>query len=246
MVTICSGTIKFYRGVRFFMAKFMNLVYFPVSYARSRKALQWWQKRQSMQLLSEAEKIRDCLLQESFTIRRSLELSLLREDASLINLNRDLLKEMDKFYHYLKQLSDRLSPAYVEDRLPLAIYYLVESWKTSNSKLKIKTNIPAVWNQETTDRSLLILRVLDELLRITTSKVLTEVSISLSLEQREDLCSLSVRISYPDLPTLVTCWQEKDLEYLSQTFKFLFSGECFRWREEQTAVWHFRWMMRSD
>lgn len=238
--------LNLYKNVRIWLAQLMSLFCYPASYLKSQQALQWWQRRQSMQLGAEAEKIRDCLLQQSFTIRRSLELSLLNEDATLTKLNQDLLKEMDKFYHYLKQLSDRLSPAYIEDNLPLAISCLIESWKTHNSNLKIKIERSAVWHQEALDRNFLILRILDELLRITVSELLTEVSIFISLKQQENICALTVSICYPDVATLVYYCGRKDLEYLSQTFEFLMAGQCCSLRENLTVTWYFRWVMKSD
>jgi hypothetical protein len=203
--------------------------------------LQWWQQRQSRWLSCEAEKIRDGLLQESFTIRRSLELSLLNEDSTSTELKQDLLNKMEKFYHSLKQLSDRLSPAYIEDSLLLVIQGVVESWQRCNSNIKIGMEFPTAWRQEPRDRSILILRTLDELLRITSSELVTELSIHISLKQQGNIGELIVHISYPDVLTLDSHWGREDLEYLSQTFQFLTSGQCCRLREELTVVWYFRW-----
>jgi hypothetical protein len=224
----------------------MSLCCFPASYLRSQRALQWWQQRQSGRLSCEAEKIRDGLLQESFTIRRSLELSLLNEDSTSTKLNQDLLKKTENLYHCLNQLSDRLSPAYIEDSLPLAIQCLVESWQRCNSNVQIEMDLPTVWKQEPRDRSLLILRILDELLKIMLSELVTELLIHISLKQQEKIGELIVHISYPDILTLDSHWRRKDLDYLSQTFQFLTSGQCFRRREELTVAWHFRWMTQSD
>ncbi len=224
----------------------MSLLGFPISPIRSQRALQWWQARQSRQLLSEAEKIRDGLLQESFTIRRSLELSLEDGRSTSTKLSQDLLQKMEKFYHSLEQLSDHLSPAYIEDSLPLAIQGVVESWQTYNSKLRIKIELPTAWRQESIERSLIILRVLDELLRITASELVRELSLKISLNQQGNLAELIVQILYPDVPTLVSDWSREDLEYLSQTFEFLTSGQCSRRREELTVAWYFRWVMQLD
>jgi hypothetical protein len=224
----------------------MSMFCFPASYLRSQQALQWWQQRQSGRLSCEADKIRDGLLQESFTIRRSLEVSLLSEDSTSTKLNQELLKKTEKLYHCLKQLSDRLSPAYIEDSLPLAIQCLVESWQKCNSNVKIEMEFPTVWKQEPRDRSLLILRILDELLKITLSELVTELSIHISLKQQGKIGELIVHISYPDILTLGSHWGREDLEYLRQTFQFLTSGQCFRRKEELTVAWYFRWVTQSD
>ena len=47
-----------------------------------KKALQWWYKKKLTQLELETELIRDRLLQESFAMRRSLELSALESNES--------------------------------------------------------------------------------------------------------------------------------------------------------------------
>lgn len=224
----------------------MSVFCSPASYQKSKRALQWWQKRQSRHLSCEAEKIRDGLLQESFTIRRSLELSLLNEKANSTALNQELLKKMEKLDRSLQQLSERLSPAYIEDSLPLAIHSLVEFWISSHSNLKIEMDLPADLWQEPFERSLVILRILDELLLITGAELTTELSIHISLKHQGNVGELIVQISYPDVPTLVSYWSREDLEYLSQTFQFLISGQCCRRREELTVVWCFRWITQLD
>ena len=193
-----SGVVilSLFQTIRVFLAQLMSLCCFPASYLRSQKALQWWQQKQSKQLSREAEKIRDGLLQESFTLRRILELSLLNEDLTSTQLNQDLLEKMEKFHQSLEQLSDRLSPAYIEDSLPLAIQCVVESWQTSNSNVKIEMELPAVWRQEPLDRSLLILKILDELLQMSSSELVTELSIHISLkEQRNTALPAVIRYS---------------------------------------------------
>lgn len=234
------------KTIKFGIAQIMSLFYWPTSYLRLQQALQWWQRRQSRQLSNEAEKIRDNLLQESFTLRRSLEISLLNEDANLTKVNHELLKQMDKFYHYLQQLSDRLSPAYIEDSLPLAISYAVEYWKTYYPNIKIKLNLSADWEQESLDRSLLILNILEELFRTTIAELSTEVSIVLNLEQQQNLCDLTLQISSHHTSALVSYWDRKELEYLSQTFEFLTDGQCSRWKEDFTVNWRFHWVRQSD
>jgi len=224
----------------------MSLFCFPASYLRSQRALQWWQQRQARQLACEAEKIRDGLLQESFALRRSLEVLLNSEDSTSTHASQEWLKKMEKFHHSLAQLSDRLSPAHIEDSLPLAIQCLAESRLACNSNLKIEIELPAVWRQEPLDRSFVILRVLDELLRITLSELLTELSILVSLKQQGNISELIVQFSARDVQTLVSYWCTEDLEYLSQTFQFLTSGQCFRSKKELTVTWYFRWITPLD
>lgn len=219
----------------------MGLLWLLASYLRAQQALQWWSQRQSMQLFREAEKIRDGLLQESFTMRRSLELSLIDDVELSTKTSEDWLKKIQGFHYSLDQLSDRLSPAYIEDSLPLAIQCVVERWRTCNPRLKIEMELPEPWRHEPPDRSMVILRALDELLRITSSELLTEISMHISLKQQGDLGELIVHISYPNVSTLICYSRPKELQYLSQTFRFLTSGQCFCRRKKLTVAWYFRW-----
>lgn len=224
----------------------MMLFWFPTSYLRTQRALQWWHQRQWIQLGSEAHRIRDGLLQESFTIRRSLELSLVDNIDISAKIGQDWLNKIEKFHHYLEQLSDRLSPVHIEYSLPLAIQYLLELWRTCNPKLNIEMDLPTHWWHEPPDRSIVILRVLDELIRISMSKLLTEISIDITLKLQENIGELVVYIFYPDVSTLISYYSLKDLEYLGQTFEMLTSGQCFREIKELSMAWCFRWVTQKD
>ncbi len=141
-----------------------------LSYSRARRALRWWERRRGFQLYCETERIRNGLLQESLAMRRSLELWL--GDTHEISLEhvRGWLKGIEKFHHSLGQLSDRLSPPFVEESLPLAIQYLLELWQTYNPHLNIQMELPGDWQDESPECSRVILIALDELLRITLSQ----------------------------------------------------------------------------
>ena len=134
---------------------------------RIQQALQWWFSRQFLKLFLEAEKIRDDLLQESFTIRRNLDL-LAKDNLSLsTNKTQEYLKQIDNFHHSFVQLSDRLFPASIQDSLPLSIECLLEPWLTSNPHLYFHFDMPLYWRYEQAERSLIVLTILEELLRIT-------------------------------------------------------------------------------
>ena len=228
------------------IACIVSLLWVGASYVKAKQALQWWQARQSMRLFTEAEKIRDGLLQESFAMHRSLERSLADHVSLSTNSSQDWLNNIQEFYHSLKQLSDYLSPAYIEDSLPLAIQSVVEAWQTDNSRIKIEIDLPANWKHEPPDRSLIILRILDELLQITLAELLTNRLIQISLKAQGDVGELIVHISYPDRHSLLSRNNLKELEYLRQTFRFLTSGQCCRRTQGLTVVWCFRWVMQVD
>ncbi|MBV9386188.1 MAG: hypothetical protein JOZ78_07145 [Chroococcidiopsidaceae cyanobacterium CP_BM_ER_R8_30] len=223
-----------------------SILWLLVAFLRVQRALQWWSRRQSIYLLGEAKKIQDGLLQESFALRRSLEQSLVDDIGPSAESRRDWLKQIEKFYHDLEQLSDRLSPAYIEDSLPLGIQSLLKLWQTCHPLLKIEMELPGYWRHEPPDRSLIILRALDELLQITSSELLTEILIRISLKSQGDLGELIVHISYPDKPTLVCYSNLKELEYLSQSFRILTSGKCFRRKKELKVTWYFQWVSQLE
>lgn len=199
-----------------------------------------------MQLFIEAENIREGLLQDSFSMRRSLELSLGDKFEPSAKLHKDWLEKVEHFHHSLEELNDRLSPAYIEDSLPLALQYALNTWKRRHPQLTFQMELPAKWRQEALERSRVILMALDELLRITLSKFLTETSIYIQLKPQGCKGELRVQITYPDESTLTSSSSSKDLDYLSQAFCFLTSGQCFHQQNNLTVTWCFRWKAPKD
>ncbi|MBR8838312.1 MAG: hypothetical protein DSM106950_31000 [Stigonema ocellatum SAG 48.90 = DSM 106950] len=211
------------------------------SHNKTQQALQWWFFRQSSKLFLEAEKIRDGLLQESFTIRRNLELLPVDNDELSVNKTQEFLKKTDDFHQSLAELSDRLSPAYLQDSLPLAIECLLEQWLTSHPELYFHIDLPTYWRDESAERSLIILRALEELLRITLPEVLTQISIYISLKELGNVGELTVTITYPDVSTGQTYSSIPELGFLYESFRFLTSGKCFCRSKNLSAAWYFRW-----
>ncbi len=206
---------------------------------RTQKALQWWFQRQSIHLSHEAETIRDGLLQEAFTIRRSLELSLGENDYNSVKQSQDWLNKVENFHHSLQQLSDRLSPVNIEHSLPMAILWVLESWQISHPQLKFQIYMPTYWRQEKFEQSIVVLRTLDEFLQITSAGI-TE-SIHINLKPKGNLGELTIKSSYPNLAAFKYYSYTNDLKYLSQTFKILTSGQSFCRKKNLTVTWYFRW-----
>ncbi len=211
------------------------------SHNKTQQALQWWFFRQSLKLSMEAEKIRDGLLQESFTIRRNLELLPADNLELSVNKAQECLEKTDNFHQSLAQLSDRLFPSYLQDSLPLAIECLLEPWLTSHPDLYFHIDIPSNWRNEPADRSLIVLRSLEELLRITLPDILTQVSIYISLTKLRNMGQLKVKITYPDVTALNMYSNIPELGYLYESFRFLTSGKCFCRSQDLSAAWYFLW-----
>lgn len=211
------------------------------SYLKTKQALQWWQGRQVLQLSQEAEKIRNGLLQESFTIRRSLELLPVDNSELLVKKSRDCLEKLDNFHHSLSQLSDRLSPAHVEDSLPLAIQSVVEQWQAHYPRLHLHLDLPTHWQDELPNKSMLIIRVLEELLQITLSEILADIDIYISLSPKGKMGELLIHISYDNAARMLSYSSLKELKYLRQIFQTLTLGKCC-YRQHYLAVdWFLIW-----
>ncbi|MDF5710707.1 MAG: hypothetical protein PUP90_24320 [Nostoc sp. S4] len=219
----------------------MSLVRFLTSYQRIQQSLQWWSSRQSMKLFVEAEKIRDDLLQESFTIRRNLD--LLRVDNLNVSDNKiqECLKQIDNFHHSLVQLSDRLFPASLQDSFPLAIECLLEPWLVSNPQLYFQIDLPVYWRHEPAERSLIVLIALNELLTITLAEVLASTSIYINLKQQKTIGKLIVEITYTNMSTFVLHSRLPELNYLYESFRLLTSGKCFSKTNNLRISWYFYW-----
>lgn len=203
--------------------------------------MQWWQGRQALQLSQEAKKIRDGLLQESFTIRRSLELLPVDDLELLVKKSHDCLERFDNFHHSLSQLSDRFSPAYIEDSLPLAIQSVVEQWQARYPKLHLHLDLPTHWRHESHHQNMLILRVLEELLQITLLELLADITIHISLSLKGNLRELCIHISYDHAAHTLSYSSLKELEYLRQIFQTLMPGKCY-YRQHYLAInWSFIW-----
>ena len=215
----------------------MTLFLFFASYFKTQRALQWWTQRQARQLSNEAEKIRDGLLQESFAIRRSLELSNSAEISPKISL--DLLNQIEQLYRSLEQLSEQIFPLYLDHSLPLAIQSLVELWRSRNPRLSWQLDLPTEWRHDCSEHRITVLKVLEELLEITSSQLSTETPVYISLKLQGNVVKLIVHTTYSDASSLIS--NAKELEYLSQTFRFLTAGRCFRRRNALKVAWYFSW-----
>jgi hypothetical protein len=94
------------------------------SIGQARRSLRWWHGQWSRHLHQEAEAIRNGLLQETFVLRRQIELYQAQATTA-----EQVLATADQFHLALKALSDRLSPPYSDDSLPHALRHSVAAWQ---------------------------------------------------------------------------------------------------------------------
>lgn len=217
------------------------MIMFVNTYHRMQQSLQWWSFRQSLKLSMEADKIREELLQELFTVRRNLELSAINNQELSIDKTQDSLKQINHLHRSLSQLSDRLFPSYLQDNFPLAIASLLERWILSYPYLNFHISMPFSWRYESAEYSLIVLNALEELFVITLPELLTPTSINISLQQKHTLAQLVVKITHPDISILMPYSSLIELDYLCETFRILTSGKLFYRRNKYAVAYYFYW-----
>ena len=219
------------------------------------KAWQWWYNQKLTQLESEANLIRDQLLQESLAIRRSLELSLVQADKSnsSSSSHQKCVERLEQFSFTLKELSDRLYPPYLNEGLPFALQYSVERWQKQMPKCKFKLNLPQAWLHETSTDSSIVLSILEDLFRIQEAKTLSNNLIFIDLQQNLFGCRANneLKIIFEEKNDQATVRDnlakhdafsnKQELQYLQQIFESLTSGSCRNILTEDSNIWLFKW-----
>lgn len=201
------------------------------------KAMQWWDHRRSLHLQHQIEQLRDQSLQEIFAIRRSIE--LIEFDQHRFDQQRqDWLTQAEQLHRSLEQISHHLSPFYIEESLPLAIQYQLDSLQFDSVRL----DLPIDWLDEPPARNRIILAVLSELLHLACDRRV-QSTIRVQLKAQKRLAKLAVQITYFDKKAIVDCGNNQELKYLVRSFRLLTSGWCLHRRQGQTATWHFYWQL---
>jgi len=217
------------------------MIMFVKSYHRIQQALQWWSFRQSLKLSVEADKIREELLQELFTVRRNLELSAIDNQDVSIEKSQSYVKQIDHLHRSLARLSDRLFPSYLQDNFPLAIENLLEPWIVSYPHLDFHMSMPFSWRYEPAEHSLIVLNALEELLIITLPELLSPIVVNISLQQRQNLAQLIVTMTYSDLSMLISYSNLRELDYLCESFRALTAGKLFYRINNLLVAYYFYW-----
>ncbi len=236
------------------------LLWLSVSYVGMQRSLRWWQARQSDRQWHAAEGIRDGALQDSFAMRRSLELALtprVHRPEPAPEQTAHWLAQIETIQQDLEALSHHLSPPYWEDNFPLAVRSLLERWHRTHPGLTVATTLPHPWCQESGEAGRIVLMALDELLRLTLPADPTPIALQVSLQQQEQVQELIIHMSAPNLAQIFSQWNTTELNHLRQAFHCLTLGRCYRQSRvaqtpastgatagsgaDATVSWHFRW-----
>jgi len=222
----------------------MLLLWSVASHLEMQRALQWWFRRQSVQLMSESERIHNGLLQEVFAIRRSLELSLVNEASTSATQNQDWLTRTEKLHESLVQLSDVLSPPYLGESLPLAIQSLLQS-QARQSGINLKLALPNNWSEHSLERDRMILDSLHELLTLSLPSAAIDGTHHVQLSSDGKMGELLVNLTCIDHATLTALTHSRDLGYLRRCFQCLTPGQCLCHTETLNIIWRFRWQLQQ-
>ncbi|MGL6340710.1 MAG: hypothetical protein ACRC80_16415 [Waterburya sp.] len=207
-----------------------------------KEALQWWYQKKSRQLESEANLIREQVLQESFAMRRSLELSSIKSNEFATSSGQKCLEQLENFHLTLKELSDRLSPPCINEGLPWALQYLVKKWQKKNPSCQIELNLPLNWQQKSQAHNFVILNILEDLWQI---HLLSENNfIFINLKQNTINNQLNHQLKAIFIKQdkkLLTSKNSQELKYIQKSFEYLMSGSCQNLWIKDSNIWSFQW-----
>lgn len=239
-----------------------------VSRREAQQALQWWDHQQAIHTRQQAEQIREDLLQELFTMRRSLELA---PTGAILELPEGWLDKFEQLHHSLEQIGYALSPPYVEENLALAIQYLLEQLQLEQPGLTVQMqldNQPDRSEHNRSEHNRVILMALDQLLRIALPQIAVQPQAQsqaqlqaqlqaqpqVQLDQLIQIClnyqanQAELQVSFPDLKaeTLKAIRDSPALKYLERAFQLLTSGWCASRQTKRMLTCAFGWELESS
>lgn len=212
--------------------------------AETAALLQWWHQQQSQVCRTEADVIRNGLMQDVFAMRRRLEMAChwASEEADACKCQVHLA-ELERLYVSLENISDRLDNPFTQDSLPLALRYRLDSWGRS---LPITLNFPHVWKREPMVHTQLLLVLIGSLCQRLSNIQPLPQACCVALNQSENIKSLTFRATYSHrLPPPL--WDEivAVLTPAINTFQILMSGNYSQTLHSQaaseTATWILHW-----
>jgi hypothetical protein len=225
-------------------------VWFVIRWHRLQQALQWWYRQHVLRLFNEAEAVRNGILQDAFTLRRTLELSSVPHQAVPAELHavliagadrETLLKTLEELHGSLKRFSDFLSPPYLEDSFPLAIDHLLKFYQQQHSNVALELSIPENWQDDAYEQSRIVWIAIDELLRMTLAPFPSVRSISACLTQNAAAHQLVIKIFYSNCDRQNLRDGFKELSYLRRSAQFLTAGTCTYHQDHEALIWSMRW-----
>lgn len=223
--------------------------WFVIRWHRLQKALQWWYRQHVLRLFDEAEAVRNGVLQDAFTLRRTLELSSVQHHAIPEELHstliagtdrQSLLKTLEELHASLKRFSDFLSPPYLEDSFPMAIDHLLKFYQQQHSNLPLELSIPENWQADAYEQSRVVWIAIDEMLRIVL-EICPVQSISACLIQNATAHQVVIKIFYSNCDRQNFHDELRELSYLRRSAQFLTAGSCTYHQDQKALIWSMCW-----
>jgi hypothetical protein len=209
------------------------------------EALQWLYKKKLMYLESEANLIREQLLQESLAMRRSLELSSIESNEFASSCRQKCVTQLENFHSALKELSDRLFPPCMNEGLPFALEYLIQKWREQFPWCQFELNLPLNWLQNSLEHNCIALTIVDDLLRIHTTAASSKNLIFINLQQNVINCQpnnqLEVTFTSQNTNKQLPEINQPELKYLQESFEALTLGTCHNTLTKNSNIWRFSW-----
>jgi hypothetical protein len=196
----------------------------------SDQLLRWWHQHQTQWLASEADAVRNGLLQELFAVRRRLEL-MAGDDIHA-------LATVERLYDALENLGDRLSSPYVQESLPLAIQHALKGWP---SELTLEARLPNRWPDEPIEYVTLVLSVLEHLRQTLAALPSLPQACTVNLSEKQGSKHLTVQLNLYGLPLGVERYRSADWAYHLSTFEAITGGQAHCTYEGHTVLWQLTW-----
>lgn len=182
---------------------------------QQQQAWHWWHNQQQQQQHTQAEIVRDGLLQEAFALRRHLE----KSDHSKSE-NAPYLEQFNQFYRSLENLSNELSPPFVEDSLPLALQFLLKHHGQSETSLDLESDTD--WSSDGTDSNRTIISLVAELLPLLMQEA--QAPLKIRLRREGNLNNLQLTRNIFDQQSTESLPNSTEIQYLKEIFHSLMSG----------------------
>ncbi|BDA76465.1 unknown protein (plasmid) [Calothrix sp. PCC 7716] len=207
---------------------------------QTRQALYWWHHRQHIKMRQEADSIRNKTLQELFVLRRNMELSQVNNSKTYFD--QKYLDHVQNIDSSLKKLSEYLYPAHLDNNLPLAIYSLLESWKSNFSSFNFHLKLPEIWDNEPEEKNRILLMIINELLNIIIlSHEILPLILVATLEQKNNYNKFKLELKNSCTSNHTHFYRLPEFDYLCHIFKIITGGKCFYQQKHSTQIWHFCW-----
>jgi hypothetical protein len=210
-----------------------------VSSFQARRSLQWWYRKQALILRQEAEEIRNGLLQDSFSLRRNLEICSAAPEGDRKDL---YLDRIEKLYAELKDLSDRLSPPFIDESFPHAVKSILDRWQVRYPELGMTLELPETWCDDSYENCRAILMMVEELLTILLEGAAIE-SLAVRLQPQNQKGQLILEFTQASASDNINA---TDLNHLKSVFQSLTTGTCFYRYRDSTMTWYFHWHLSES